>query len=157
MARTYRKKTNATRDGEKEGGLLVPGLFVIGAETVRLRPDQEGLGFDGCLGHSAPVHCPLCGPKSFCHQHALSDLGNATRDFMGKTPGYLGIRLPTRANIMSPYVGMVRQLGAMGRPLCLPLLWASRSNAGIGGHVLGRLFIVSPCDPKTTKVRAQGA
>ena len=80
-----RRETNATRDGEKDDGLPVLGLFVIGAETVRLRPDQDGLGFDGCLGHSAPVHCPQCGPKSFCHQHALSDLGNVTRDFMWKS------------------------------------------------------------------------
>ena len=57
------RETNATRDGEKEDGLPVLGLFVIGPEMVRLRPDRDGLVFDGYLGHETPVHCPLRRPK----------------------------------------------------------------------------------------------
>jgi hypothetical protein len=56
-------ESNAKRDGGKEDGLPVLGLFVIGPEKIRLRPDQFGLVFDGCIGHGAPVRCPLCRPK----------------------------------------------------------------------------------------------
>ena len=85
-----KREANATRDGEKEDGLPVLGLFVIRPETVRLRPDQEGLVFDGCLGHKAPVHCRCVGLKASAYQHALSDLGNVTRDFMWRTPATWG-------------------------------------------------------------------
>ena len=33
------------------------GLFAMGPETLRLRPDQGGSVLDGCLDHKTP--CPL--------------------------------------------------------------------------------------------------
>jgi hypothetical protein len=90
------RETNATRDGEKEDGLPVLGLFVMGPEAVRLRPDQEGLVFDGCLGHKVPVQYPLCRPKSFCLPTCHVGPGDRNQGFHVENPGYLGTKLPPR-------------------------------------------------------------
>jgi hypothetical protein len=94
-----RTETNATRDAEKEDGLPVLGLFVIGPEKVRLRPDQDGLVFDGCLGHETPVHCPLCRPKNFYPPTCLVGPGERNQGFHVENPGNLGIKLPTLPNM----------------------------------------------------------
>ena len=99
-------ETNATRDGERGDGLPVLGPFVIGPEKVRPRPDQDGLVFDGCLGHETPVHCPLCRPKNVYLPTCLVGPGERNQGFDVENPGYLWIKLPTQPNTrVSPYAG----------------------------------------------------
>ena len=82
-----RTETNGTRDGEKEDGLPIVGLFVTGPEKVRLRPDKTAWFLMDASAMKLPSIVRCVGLKSSStDQHALSDLGNVTRDFMWKTP-----------------------------------------------------------------------